>query len=110
MKIAVSSKGAGLGAWLEPQFGMCNFLVVVDENNEFDVIENTSKCQSEDDEKRLAGDLIEQGIGGLVTGTLSDSALQILKDKGILVYLAEKGSILELVEKVRDNQLPITNQ
>ena len=110
MKIAVSSRGAGLGAWLEPQFGMCNFLMIVDENNEFEVIENTSKCQTEVDEKRLASDLIKQGIRGLVTGTISDSALQILKDKGILVYLAEKGSILELVEKVRDNQLPITNQ
>ena len=31
MKIAVSSKGAGLGAWIHPDFLTCNFIVVVDE-------------------------------------------------------------------------------
>lgn len=36
MKVAVTAKGAGLGAWLDPVFETCLQIVIVDDRDRFE--------------------------------------------------------------------------
>ncbi len=99
MKIAVSSKGAGLGAWIEPELKDCGFLMVVDDNLRFKAIQNTGNILD------MINQGIDEGIEALVTGSVAEDIIPILRDKNIKIYIARQGSILELVESVRDGSL-----
>lgn len=101
MKIAVSSKGAGLGAWMEPNLAACGFLMIVDEKMHFSAIENKS------DEISLAKTAITEGVKALITGALSESAKELLRQNGIQIYLAQRGSILELIDQLAEGKLPV---
>ncbi len=94
MKIAVSSKGAGLGAWIEPDLETCGFLMIVDNKFRFNAIENTGNTID------MISQAIGEGIEAIVAGSIKDEIVQILKNKGIKVYVAQQGSILQLVEQV----------
>ncbi len=96
MKIAVSSKGAGLGAWIEPNLSKCGFLVIVDENFRFETIENNSGTTA------LIEKAIAAGVHTLVTGSLEDELLQLLQNNNIEIYYAQEGSVLELADKFID--------
>ena len=109
MKIAVSSKGAGLGAWIHPEFLTCNFIVVVDDQRDFSAIENQTNRQTESDEKLLADKLIDKGIEIFITGIVSRKTVDFLKNNGIAVYLANEGSILELIEQAKQGNLAVFN-
>lgn len=99
MKIAVSSKGAGLGAWIEPSLKSCGFLVVVDDNFKFVAIENKGNTTD------MTNQAIGEGIEALVAGTLDDEIIELLKGSDIKIFIAQQGSILELVEQVNNGNL-----
>lgn len=99
MKIAVSSKGAGLGAWIEPDLSKCGFLMVVDDSFKFIAIENEGNATD------LITQAADEGIEALVAGTLEDEIIEILKGKEIKIFIAQQGSILELVEQVNTGNL-----
>jgi predicted Fe-Mo cluster-binding NifX family protein len=105
MKIAVSSKGAGLGAWMEPQLSQCGFLMIVDETGDFLTVENPGSPQPEENELALAQAAIDQQVGAFITGFVGKAALDLLKKKGIQVYAAQSGSILELIDLLADGEL-----
>lgn len=99
MKIAVSSKGAGLGAWIEPNLSACGFLMIVDDHLKFSAIENKGNATD------MINQAIGEGIEALISGTIEDEIIENLKSKGIKIFSAQKGSILELVEQVNDGTL-----
>jgi predicted Fe-Mo cluster-binding NifX family protein len=106
MRIAVTAKGAGLGAWLDPDFGKCQQIVIVDEGGDFEALPNSARDlpggQGLAVAKRLAG----LGIDAVVTGVLNPQAYRRLLEAGISVFLLEEGrSVLEAVEAVRRGQV-----
>jgi predicted Fe-Mo cluster-binding NifX family protein len=106
MKIAVTAKGAGLGAWLDPNFETCLQIVIVNEQDEFEAWANPFREGTEDDRVALANKLAEEEMDILVTGLISSQSLQKLVEAGIKVFYAKQGSILELVEAARNHKLP----
>ena len=105
MKIAVTSKGAGLGAWLDPDFDHCLQVVIVDDEGRFQSWPGPSQSGSEDVAKSLAERLVVEQVGGLVTGVLSPAALATLHAGGVRVFLAQQGSVLQLVEAAHAGSL-----
>jgi predicted Fe-Mo cluster-binding NifX family protein len=105
MNIAVTSKGAGLGAWLDPDFDHCLQVVIVDEDDRFQSWPGPNPSGSEDAARSLAERLVKEQVNGVVTGVLSPAALEILHAGGVRVFLAQKGSILQLVEAARGGSL-----
>lgn len=101
MKIAVTAKGAGLGAWLDPIFETCLQVVIVDDRDRFEAWMNPFREAGLNDGLALAAKLAEEKVGILVTGSISSQAKEILTVAGIDVIFAERGSILELVETAR---------
>ena len=106
MKIAVTAKGAGLGAWLDPDFESCLQIVIVDDRDRFEAWMNPYRDASTKDSLALAIKLAEEKVDMLVTGSISPQSLEKLGEAGIEVFCAERGSILELVEAARNHKLP----
>ena len=106
MKIAVTSKGAGLGAWLDPDFDRCLQAVIVDEESRFESLAGPTLGKSEEPGKSLAERLVMEQVGGVVTGVLSPAALEIFQAAGVQVFGAERGSVLQLVEAALEGSLP----
>ena len=103
MKIAVTAKGAGLGAWLDPVFETCLQIVIVDDRDRFEAWMNPFRETESDDGLALAAKLAEEKVNILVTRSISSLAKERLAVAGIDVISAERGSILELVEAARKN-------
>lgn len=107
MKIAVTAKGAGLGAWLDPVFEACLQIVIVDDHDRFDAWMNPYREASSNDGLELAMKLVQEKVNVLVVGTISPVALHLLREAGIEVFCSERGSILELVEATRAHTLSL---
>lgn len=105
MRIAVTAKGAGLGAWLDPNFETCLQIVIVDNRDRFEAWMNPYHEANTKNNLSLAIKLIEEEIDILVTGSISSQSLKKLNEAGIEVLFAERGSILELVEAARNHSL-----
>jgi predicted Fe-Mo cluster-binding NifX family protein len=109
MKIAVTAKGAGLGAWLDADFDHCLQVVIVDEDNHFEAWMNPERESDQMDQFLMVEKLINEKVACVITGKISEIALKKLQNSGIQVYLAEKKSILELVEAVQNHELQPVN-
>jgi len=105
MRIAITAKGAGLGARLDPHFGRCRQLLLVDEDDRFDAWPREAGSESGGQGIFLAKRLVEVGCDALITGVINPQAYDVLHEGGIDVYLAEVGSVIELVDLVRDGSL-----
>ena len=105
MRIAITSLGAGLGARLDPHFGKCKQLLIIDDNDRFDAWPSPTGGDSGGQGVSLAARLTETECDALITGVINPQAYDVLRESGIDVYRADKGSILELVELVRNGSL-----
>jgi len=102
MKIAVTSRGAGLGAWLDETFAHCLQIVIVDDSDRFQAWENPFRNQPEvEAAENLARRLIEDGVQVVVTRQIPDHVQALLAEAGIRVHQADQGAVLSLVEQAR---------
>lgn len=97
MKIAVTAKGAGLGAWLDPDFVHCRQIVIVDEKDRFEAWTNPGT----DDEQALIQVLVQHAVGVFITGPVSPATQASLAQAGITVEQVQQGTVLDLVEQAR---------
>ncbi|HUW40060.1 MAG TPA: hypothetical protein VMV90_03550 [Rectinemataceae bacterium] len=106
MVVVVTAKGAGLGAWIDDSFAASRQVVVVHENGRFDAIANPFP---EDPTGKALADLMVSEIhpfDALVTGDIRTDALDVFLRKGVMVYQAKKGSVMELADSAADKSLP----
>lgn len=105
MRIGVTAKGAGLGAWLDPDFGRCQQIVIVDEEGDFEAFPNPARDLPGGQGMAVAKHLTALGIDAVVTGVLNPQAYRRLLEAGISIFLLEgEGSVLEAVEAVRSGR------
>ncbi|MGQ9648147.1 MAG: hypothetical protein ACUVWO_16595 [Thermodesulfobacteriota bacterium] len=76
MKIAVTAKGAGLGAWLDPNFESCLQIVIVDDRDRFEAWMNPYRETYTKNNLALATRLVKEKIDVLVTGSISSESLE----------------------------------
>ena len=105
MKTAVTAKGSGLGAWLDPVFEESRQLVLVSEEGRFESWGQDEASGPDPQGAARVAWLVRQGAGALVTGRLSGDARNRLAAAGIVLFTAESGSVLELVEAAREGLL-----
>jgi len=102
MRIAVTAKGAGLGAWLDADFARSLQIVIVGDDDRFEAWPNPFRTvEGNAAGLDLARRLLESGVNALITGDIAPEAQAMLEQAGVRVQHAERGSVLELVEAFR---------
>lgn len=101
MKIALTVKGVGLGAWLDEDFAQCGFVMIVADDDQFESWKNPAS-EGEDQSSQALLDLITQAKPDvLATGKISNSHKETLTAQGIKVLDNRQGFVLEMLEQVR---------
>lgn len=101
MKIALTVKGAGLGAWLDDSFALCNQVMVVDDNNHFTSWLNPYKDAQDDSELALANAIIDEQVDVLITSQISIADVNKMTEAGVKVVIKNGGTVFDLVDEAR---------
>jgi len=106
MKIAISSKGTDLEAKVDPQFGRCRYLIIVDSaTEEFEVVDNKAAAMSGSAGIQAAQTVVNTGADAVVTGSLGPNANNVLTAAGLKVYLGAAGSVREALQEINSGRL-----
>jgi predicted Fe-Mo cluster-binding NifX family protein len=99
MKIAVSATAPDLDAELDPRFGRCQYLLIVNtESMEFEAIENPGMTAAGGAGIQAAQAVINEGVESVVTGDCGPNAYQVLSAAGIPVFVGASGSVRDVVD------------
>ena len=98
MKIAITSTGGSMDALLSEQFGLCQYLLIVDsETLKFEAVSNLGEQMQSGAGPKAAELIINKAAEVLLTGHDGDQAEETLKKGGVKVVDGYKGTI-----KVKD--------
>lgn len=98
MEIALTAKGLGLGAWLDPELATCGHIMIVDDRDRFRSWPNAFGGAELENDVVLAQRLVESGVDALVTGTLSAEAYAVLRADAGRPVVTSYASIEEAVK------------
>lgn len=108
MKIAVTATGQGLQAPVDPRFGRCRYLAIVDlEGGGCEALANPALSSPGGAGVALVQELVRRGIGVVITGDVGPNAYQALRAARIAVYTGATGTVAEAVEQYRRGALRV---
>lgn len=111
MKIAVSSYGKTLDSQLDSRFGRCSyFLVVNPDDMRFDVFKNESAALGGGAGIQSAQFIASKGVDAVITGNCGPNAVQTLSAAEIELFVGQKGTVKEVVEKFKQGKLKPTGE
>ncbi|SLM11814.1 putative Dinitrogenase iron-molybdenum cofactor biosynthesis protein [uncultured spirochete] len=108
MNIVVMAKGAGLGAWVDDDFAHARQIVLVKDSGGFEAAANPfASSAGAENSAKLAQFILSkfQDIGAIVAGAFDEDAKANLQEKEISMFIAAKGSVMELAEAARAGSL-----
>ena len=102
MKIAVSAYGKDLDSQLDSRFGRCSYFLIVnpDEMN-FEAFKNESAVLGGGAGIQSAQFIASKGVDAVITGNCGPNALQTLSAAGIDLFVGQKGTVKEVVERFK---------
>ena len=105
MKIAVTASGQDLESQVDPRFGRCQYLVIVDpETMQFEGLENSTTMSQ--GAGVATGQLVaSKGVKAVLTGSCGPNAHQVLSAANIQVITGVSGSVRDAVDKYKSGQL-----
>ncbi|MDQ1281303.1 MAG: hypothetical protein QG670_2568 [Thermoproteota archaeon] len=105
MKICVSAVANSLDAQVDPRFGRCQYLVIVDyESMEFETISNLAASAMHGAGIQSAQTVVNKGVIVVITGSVGPNAFQALSSAGIKVVNSGFGTIREVVERYKKGE------
>ena len=109
MKIVVSATAPRLDAEVDPRFGRCQYLLIVDsESLDFGALENLAVLAPGGAGIQAAQAVVDRGVGAVITGNCGPNAYQVLSAAGIDVLLGASGSVRQAIEAYRKGELRAT--
>jgi predicted Fe-Mo cluster-binding NifX family protein len=109
MKICVTATANSLDAQIDPRFGRCSYLVIVDsETMRFEAIPNMAAGVTGGAGIQAAQTIASKGVALLITGNVGPKAFQALSAAGIEVMTGAFGTVREAVEKFKRGELKTT--
>ena len=110
MKICVSASTGSLDAQVDPRFGRCSYLVIVDsETMEFEAVPNIASGSMSGAGIQAAQTVASKGAKVLITGNVGPNAFQALSAAGIRVVIGAFGTVREVIEKYKSGELKETS-
>ncbi|MDD9301035.1 MAG: NifB/NifX family molybdenum-iron cluster-binding protein [Desulfobacter sp.] len=109
MKIAVSAYGEKLDSKINPRFGRCDYLLIVDtENDSVEAFSNENINRSGGAGIQSAGFVIDKGIEAVLTGDCGPKAMGVFNSSSIAVYTGQTGTVKEAVERFKQGKMTAT--
>lgn len=109
MKICVSAASNSLDSPIDPRFGRCLYLVIVDsENMRFESFPNVASSAGGGAGIQAAQIIAGKGAKVLITGNVGPNAFQALSASGIRIVTGASGTVKEVVEKYKRGELSDT--
>jgi predicted Fe-Mo cluster-binding NifX family protein len=109
MKICVSAVASNLEAQLDPRFGRCLYLVIVDsETMHFEAIPNMAAGSTGGAGIQTAQTIADKGVKVVITGNVGPNAFGALSAAGIEILTGSSGTVREVVEKFKKGELQRT--
>lgn len=109
MKICATSTGNSLDAQLDPRFGRCSYLIIVDsESMQFEAIPNMAAGATGGAGIQAAQTIASRGVKLLVTGNVGPKAFHALSAAGIDVVTGAFGTVRNVIEKFKRGALEKT--
>lgn len=106
MKVAISAAGRNLDSPIDPRFGRCRFLLIVDSKSMgFEALENPAVMAPGGAGIQAAELVGKMGARAVITGDCGPNAYQVLSVAGIDVLLGASGSAREAVERYKRGEL-----
>ncbi|MBP9598155.1 MAG: NifB/NifX family molybdenum-iron cluster-binding protein, partial [Desulfobacter sp.] len=111
MKVAISAYGRDLDAEINPRFGRCEFLLIVDTD--------TMACESFANESmnltggagiQTASFVISKGVQAVLTGSCGPNAMEVFNSAGVAVYPGQSGTASQAVIRLKNNELTSVTQ
>ena len=109
MKICVTATADSLDAQIDPRFGRCSYLVIVDsETMQFEAIPNMAAGATGGTGIQAAQTIANKGVKLLITGNVGPNAFGALSAAGIEIVTGAFGTIRDAVEKFKRGELKKT--
>ena len=107
MKVAVSSSGTTLDSALDPRFGRAAYFLIVDTDTmALEVKENSQNLNLPQGAGIQAGKtVVACGVDAVITGNCGPKAFQVLQAARVKVVTGLQGSVQEVVEKFKNNDV-----
>ncbi len=105
MKICVSATADNLEAQLDPRFGRCPYLIVVDsETMQFEAIPNMAAGATGGAGIQAAQTIANKGVKVVITGNVGPNAFGALSAAGIEIVTGASGTVKDVVEKFKKGE------
>jgi len=110
MKVCVSATSNNLDAPLDPRFGRCLYLIVVDpETMQFEAIPNMAAGSTGGAGIQAAQTIVSKGVKVVITGNVGPKAFGALSVAGIEIMTGASGTVKEVIEDFKKGQLGKTD-
>lgn len=111
MKIVISASGADMNADVDPRFGRCQYLILVDTDTmNFETINNTGNTGTGGVGIATAQMIASKGTEAVLTGNCGPNAYQVLSTAGINVITGVSGKVRDAVESYKSGKLQTSTQ
>ncbi|AKB76053.1 hypothetical protein MSLAZ_2792 [Methanosarcina lacustris Z-7289] len=108
MKICISAFGKDPDSEVDPQFGRCNYFVIIDPDiGSTTAITNPGSEASGGAGIRAAEAIVGLGIDILLTGSVGPNAFSILSEAGIETYSGIKGTVSFALQEYQSGKLAL---
>ncbi len=109
MKVAVSSTGKNLDAAVDPRFGRCSTLILVETDDlSFEVVNNEKSSLGGGAGIQTAQLVANNGARAVLTGSCGPNAHQTLSAAGIEVFVECHGTVADVIARFKAGQLTST--
>jgi predicted Fe-Mo cluster-binding NifX family protein len=106
VKIAITSQGDNLEALVDPRFGRCAYLIIVDpETEKFEAVLNPATDAMGGAGPQAAQAIANKGVEVVITGNVGPNAFQTLKAAKIKIYQGAFGTVKETLAKYKSGEL-----
>jgi len=110
MKICVTSLGPDLAAGVDPKFGRCAYLIIVDPDSmEFEAVNNTAAAASGGAGPSAAKLVTDHGASVILTGNVGPNAFRALSAMNIKIGTGVTGTVREAVENFKKGNISFSD-
>ena len=106
MKVAVSASAPSLDAPVDPRFGRCAYIIIVETDTmQFEALQNPAQYAGGGAGIQLAQIVASKGVKAVLTGNVGPNAYQALSAAGIQIITGVSGTVREAVMKFKSGEL-----